>query len=154
VMPRRAGDLQSARVRSDPLGEVATVRREMGQCGMDLGGQTFLAYLVRFAEPGAAPAAVRRARADGWAAESYRESYREHSADVVRLCREGTATARDLDADREYVATFAAEQGGRWEAVALEQFGTDTYWDELAERYLQKRSAASRRVVVPAQAAG
>jgi hypothetical protein len=144
-MPTRPAHLQSARVRSDPIGDVATVRTEMVQCGMDLRGPTFVAYLVSFTAAGAAHAAVRRARADGWAAESYRAADRE----VVRLSREGPATARDLDADRAYVTAFADDQGGRWDALALEQFGRDSSWDDLAERFLLKRSAA-----VPAKAAG
>jgi hypothetical protein len=148
-MPMQRLHLHSAGVRSDPIGDAATVRTEMAQCGMDLQGTTFVAYLVGFTAPGAAAAAVRRAGTDGWAAESYRAQGR----DVVRLFREGTATARDLDADRGYVWAFAEELGGRWEALALEQLGPDSYWDELAERF-EKRSAAKRTVDAPAQAAG
>lgn len=118
----------------DPVGDVATLLAELHRHGMDAGGSIFAAYCVGFADAEAAQVAANEAGRDGWDAAMFRVSSRH----VVRLSREGEATAQRLEADREYVSCFADRQGGRWEGLALEELGPDDYWERIAERFVRK----------------
>ena len=85
---------------ADPLGDIAKIVAELPTRGTSPHRSVFVAYFVRFAAPPAAEAAAQAARADGWTTALYHSS----TGFVVRLSRHGKARARDLAADRDYLA--------------------------------------------------
>lgn len=133
----------------EPPGDVALVLTELRQRGVDLEGEIFAAYFVGFADPKPAQAAAQQARRDGWDTAVFGDSGRH----VVRLSRRGEATPGRLETDRDYLWTLAETHAGRYEGIALEEFGPEDYWDRVAARLIQRKLRARlalRRVDTPA----
>ena len=120
---------------ADPIGGALPVAAELARVGLSPQQSVFLGYFVSFPDVDAAVLAAHRARSACWRTSVYRAATGRY---MVRLSRQGRASLRRLRRDWDYMRGYASRNGGRWEAVVIEELAPDAYWETVAGRHIRR----------------
>ena len=132
------------RLAIDPMGDVEDLLLHVADAGVDRRRSSFVSYFVHFDERSRWERAALAAARHGWDTAAY--SNGDHH--VVRLSHNGRVTAQRLREQRSQLRRFARNFDGQWEALAIEQLGAPTYWDEIADGLLPRRTPEENVPVV------